>query len=146
MKLTFFFLLLCQMAIFARSNHDQQMEKIRYLIGQYAAARETQDGSLLKKILTEDIDQLVSNGQWRNGIGEAISGMQASTQSNPGTRSLVVDKIKFLSEDVAIVDCRYIIVSSEATKREMWSSFSVVKKNDSWKIAAIRNMSPSAGN
>lgn len=146
MKLTFLILLVFPIAVFAQSNSGQDTEKIKFLIAEYSSARETQDSILLRKILTEDIDQLVSNGQWRIGLAEATAGMQTSTRSNPGTRSLEVEKIKFLSEDVALVDCRYIITSPNGSKREMWSSFSVVKTGENWRISAIRNMNPSAGN
>jgi uncharacterized protein (TIGR02246 family) len=143
MKLSFLIMLIFPFAVFAQSNTGQGTEKIKFLISQYAEARETQDSTLLRSLLTEDIDQLVSNGQWRSGIKEAIAGMQTSTRSNPGTRELAVDKIKFLSEDVALVDCRYIITNPNGSKREMWSSFSVIKAGDTWRISAIRNMSPS---
>jgi uncharacterized protein (TIGR02246 family) len=143
MKLSFLILLVFPIAVFAQSNSGPDTEKIKFLIAQYSSARETQDSILLRKILTEDIDQLVSNGQWRIGLAEATAGMQTSTRSNPGTRQLTVDKIKFLSRDVALVDCRYVIANPSGTKREMWSSFSVIKAGDKWRISAIRNMNPS---
>ena len=130
---------------FAQITADQKEEalKIHHLIGEYSKARETQDVELLKKILMEDVDQLVSSGEWRNGIEAAIQGMQNSTQSNPGTRTLEVEKIKFLADNIALVDCRYIIKSGGET-RNMWSSFTVVFHKTHWKISAIRNMNPSS--
>jgi hypothetical protein len=47
------------------------------------AGRETRDTILLKKILTTDIDQLVSTGEWRAGIGTAIEDMPRSSASSP---------------------------------------------------------------
>lgn len=44
----------------------------------------------------------------------------------------------------ALVDCRYEIQNPDSTSRKMWSSFIVVIEEKSWKIAAIRNMLPSA--
>ncbi|GMQ29222.1 DUF4440 domain-containing protein [Algoriphagus confluentis] len=124
------------------SDQKDNALKIHHLIGEYSKARETQDTVLLKKILTEDMDQLVSSGEWRNGISEAIQGMLSSTQSNPGTRTLEVEKIKFLSDEIALVDCRYFIQNPNGEQRKMWSSFVVIWKKKEWKIAAIRNMSP----
>mgnify|MGYP005750984135 CR=1 FL=1 len=125
-----------------KSGQKDDALKIHHLINQYSEAREKQDTDLLKSILTEDIDQLVSSGEWRNGISEAIQGMQSSSQSNPGTRTLEVEKIKFLSDEIALVDCRYVIQNPNGNKRNMWSSFIVVWKRNEWKIAAIRNMNP----
>jgi uncharacterized protein (TIGR02246 family) len=146
MKLYFLILLVFPLAVLAQTNSEQDTEKIKFLISQYAEARENQDSTLLKNLMTDDIDQLVSNGQWRSGIREAVAGMQTSTQSNPGSRKLDVEKIKFLGDEVALADCRYIIIDPKGSRREMWSSFSVIKKGDVWKISAIRNMDPSRGN
>lgn len=120
----------------------EEAPKIHQLIGDYSKARETKDTILLKEILTEDIDQLVSNGEWRNGIRAAIHGMMQSSTTNPGTRTLEVEKIKFLSDEIALVDCRYIIKNPDGSERNLWSSFTTVFVKKRWKISAIRNMNP----
>jgi uncharacterized protein (TIGR02246 family) len=112
------------------------------LIDNYSLARENKDTVLLKSILTNDIDQLVSNGEWRYGIDEAVQGMQRSSQSNPGSRTLTVEKIRFLDQKNAIADARYEIKNADGTSRKMWSTFVVVNQKGRWKIAAIRNMLP----
>lgn len=123
------------------SAHDQ--EKILALIADYSKARETQDTLLLKSILTSEVDQLVSSGEWRTGIKEAMAGMQRSTVNNPGQRRLKVEKSRLLNETCAIVDARYEIIGEKAvTSRSMWSTFLVVKEGENWKIAGIRNMLP----
>lgn len=115
---------------------------IRQLIDYYTQARENKDTVLLIRILTEDIDQLVSTGEWRTGIRVAIEGMMRSSNANPGTRTLTVDKIRYLTDQSALADCRYEIRNPDGTERKMWSSFAVLKEKDRWKIAAIRNMLP----
>lgn len=119
-----------------------QQEDIVRLIDQYSQARETKDTMLLKKILMTDIDQLVSTGEWRSGIDAALEGMMKSSSSNPGSRTLTIDKIHLLTATSAIVDCRYEIANTEGEIRKMWSSFIMVKEKGVWKIAAIRNMLP----
>jgi len=101
------------------------------------------DTVLLDQILTEDVDQLVSSGIWRNGKEESVKGMLRSSTSNPGDRKLTVEKIRFLSKDVALVDAKYEIINEEIVVRKMWSAFLVQKLEKEWKIAAIRNMLPS---
>ncbi|GAB3234628.1 YybH family protein [Algoriphagus aestuariicola] len=120
----------------------EEVTKIHQLIDQYSKARETRDTVLLKEILTEDVDQLVSSGEWRNGIRAAISGMMQSSAANPGSRTLEIEKIKFLTIEAVLVDCRYIIKGPSGEQRNMWSSFTVVFDKDRWKISAIRNMNP----
>lgn len=118
-------------------------QEIYALIAAYSLARETQDSLLLKRILTEDIDQLVSSGEWRKGIGEALQGMRRSSEANPGTRTLTVEHLRFLGSKCAIADARYEIRNSQGTTRRMWSTFVVVRHQGRWKITAIRNMLPS---
>ena len=43
---------------------DKQKKDITALIDKYSLARENKDTVLLKAILTTDVDQLVSTGEW----------------------------------------------------------------------------------
>ncbi len=121
---------------------SDQQKSIAALIDRYSEARENRDTTLLKNILTADIDQLVSTGEWRTGIGAAVEGMLKSSASSTGTRTLTINSTRMLTSTTAIVDCRYEITNSNHTTRKMWSSFIVVAEKDGWKITAIRNMLP----
>lgn len=121
---------------------DRVKRKVVALIAEYAQARDNKDTTLLKQILADDIDQLVSTGEWRSGIRAAVEGMMASSVSNPGDRTLVVDKIKLINPHSVIADCRYEIKNPDGTARRMWSSFILVEDKGTWKISAIRNMLP----
>lgn len=125
-----------------RTLEDNQRKEIDLLIDKYSQARENKDTVLLKSILTNDIDQLVSTGEWRDGIRSSVKGMLRSSASSPGTRTLVIDKIRLLASGCAIVDCKYEIQNADGTPRKMWSSFIVVSDKKTWKISAIRNMLP----
>ncbi len=125
---------------------NQQRKAITDLIDQYAQARERSDTVLLKAILTPDIDQLVSTGEWREGIRSAIEGMLRSSANSPGTRTLSVAKIQKLNSTTAIVDCRYEIQNTNGSTRKMWSTFIVVMDKKAWKIRSIRNMLPAPNN
>ena len=121
---------------------DKHRKAISSLIDQYSEAREKKDTVLLKRILTSDIDQLVSTGEWRNGMSSSVKGMLNSSAGSPGTRTLTVDKMRLFSPSVAIVDCKYEIQNQDGTVRKMWSTFVVVSEKGVWKISAIRNMLP----
>lgn len=122
---------------------EKQQNAITHLIDQYSEAREKIDTNLLKSILTTDIDQLVSNGEWRKGIASAVAGMVKSSATQPGTRTLKVESIKMLNSTTAIADCRYEITNTDGSIRKMWSAFIVVNEKGKWKISGIRNMLPS---
>jgi len=121
-----------------------QSDAITRVINQYSAAREKSDTLLLKKILTTQVDQLVSSGEWRYGIAAAVEGMLKSTAGNPGTRTLTVENIRLLNPTTALVDCQYRIQQSNGNLRNMWSSFILVYFQRQWKISAIRNMLPTS--
>src|SRR5687768_17067682 len=123
---------------------EKQRKDISTLIDQYSQARENKDTVLLKKILTPDIDQLVSNGEWRTGMKSAVQGMLRSSAATPGTRTLTIDKIRLLNLNCAVVDCKYEIQNADGTPRKMWSTFIVVSDKEVWKISGIRNMLPAA--
>ena len=132
--------------LYGQSNtaDERQQKAITSLIDQYSEAREKMDTVLLKTILTPDVDQLVSTGEWRNGIDASVQGMLKSSTNSPGTRTLRVEKIKMFNPNSAIVDCRYEIQNTDGSTRKMWSSFIVVADKGKWKISAIRNMLPSS--
>jgi len=121
---------------------EKNRQAIYDLVNQYSLARERKDTILLKSILTPDIDQLVSSGEWRNGIKVAVQGMLRSSESNSGSRKITVDKVKFLNQGSAIADARYEIQNPDGSVRKMWSAFIVVYSGERWKISAIRNMLP----
>lgn len=124
-------------------SHDEKQRKdIYFVIDKYSLAREKRDTILLKSILTPDVDQLVSTGEWRNGIDASVKGMLHSSANNPGTRTLTIEKIRFLNSNNAIVDCKYELQDPGSTTRKMWSTFIVVSNQGVWKISAIRNMLP----
>jgi len=121
----------------------RQNQAIYNLIDAYSHARENQDTTLLRSILTVDVDQLVSTGEWRDGIESSLAGMMRSTASNPGgTRTLKVERLRFIGPRSAIADARYVIENPDGTKREMWSTFVVANVKGKWLITAIRNMLP----
>ncbi|HEV8273485.1 MAG TPA: hypothetical protein VGQ04_19360 [Chitinophagaceae bacterium] len=122
--------------------NDDQRKAITSLIDQYSEAREKSDTVLLKNILTNDVDQLVSTGEWRNGISAAVQGMLKSSANSPGTRTLKIENIRMFNLNSAIVDCRYEIQNTDGSIRKMWSTFLVVTEKKKWKISAIRNMLP----
>jgi uncharacterized protein (TIGR02246 family) len=121
---------------------DDKTKAIYQLVDNYSLARENRDTILLKKILTEDIDQLVSTGEWRYGLQSAVKGMLESSATTPGIRTLRVERVRFLGKHIALADARYDIRNDDGTVRSMWSSFAAVRENGTWKISAIRNMLP----
>ena len=120
--------------------NNVQEAKIYSLIEKYVQATENIDTVLLKSILNDDIDQLVSSGEWRIGKSESLEGMKRSSNSNPGKRTIKVEKIRLIHPECGIADARYEIQNQDGTVRKMWSTFILLNEGGTWKISAIRNM------
>ena len=146
MKKIFLFILFNLIAtVFVNAQevtNNIEKQEIQILIDKYVEARENIDSELLESILSSDIDQLVSSGTWRYGKEESMKGMLQSSLNNPGSRKVIVEKIRFVSPESAIVDARYEIYNTNGSVRKMWSTFIVANYEGIWKISAIRNMLP----
>lgn len=119
---------------------------VRELVSAYVEAREQRDSTRLASLLAPDADQLVSSGEWRNGLDELVRGMLASSERNTGTRTIEVETVRFIAPGVAIANGRYEIAGAQAGQsRRMWSTFVMTRHNGAWRIQAIRNMLPSRG-
>jgi hypothetical protein len=68
-----------------------------------------------------------------------VTGTAESTKQNPGDRSIDVQALRFVSPDVAIADGWYNIAGS-AQKR--WTTMVFRREAGTWRIAAVRNMTP----
>jgi uncharacterized protein (TIGR02246 family) len=117
---------------------------VRAIVRRYVDGREAGDPKAVAALFTADADQLVSSGEWRLGRDNVVTGSLASSAQGGGTRRIEVERVRFVSRDVAIADGRYSITGLEAGDRRMWSTFVMVKEAGEWRIAAIRNMLPAA--
>lgn len=118
---------------------------VREVVRKYVDAREHIDPKATEALFTADADQLVSTGEWRKGRAEVVKGSMASSQRSGGTRTIVVESVRFVRADVAIADGRYEIAgTAESAARKMWTTIVLARASDGWRITAIRNMLPAA--
>jgi uncharacterized protein (TIGR02246 family) len=118
---------------------------VRAVVQKYVDAREAKDPKAIEELLTDDADQLVSDGTWRKGRDALVRGMLDSSKKNPARRSITVESVRFLTADVALADGRYTQKGQAGGNgREMWTAITLKRGPDGWRIAAIRNMLPSA--
>ncbi len=118
---------------------------IRAAIQAFLDTREANDAAALGALLTEDVDQQQTSGNVRRGREAVVTGSLATQQSTGGRRTITVDSLRFVSADVAIADGRYDSVGrADGTDQRMLTSMVLRREGGAWKIAAIRNMLPSA--
>jgi uncharacterized protein (TIGR02246 family) len=130
-------------AIAGQRDERDHEPQIRRVIQQYVDAREARDPRAIEPLFTPDADQLVSDGTWRRGRAQLVSGMLESSRKNPAKRIISVQSVRLLAPDVAVADGRYTQAAREGGKdREMWTAIILKRGSDGWRIAAIRNMLP----
>ena len=112
---------------------------VRALIERYVSARDARDGAALAELFTADADQYTTTGDWRRGRARMLPGMAESSRQNPGSRGIEVQAVRFLTPDVALADGTYRIVGSDLPR---WTTIVLTRDAGTWRIAAIRNMTP----
>jgi uncharacterized protein (TIGR02246 family) len=127
----------------ARTPSDEPA--IRAIVQKYMDARDRQDAASLESLFTGDADQLVSSGEWRKGRDAVVKGTLASSRNTGGQRTITVESVRFLSNEVALADGRYELAGlAGGQTRKMWTTLLVTRTSGTWRIAAIRNMLPAA--
>lgn len=117
---------------------------VREIVARYVDARDRRDAAALAALFTADADQFTTSGEWRRGRDAVVKGGLASSQRNPGARSITVESVRFIAPGVAIADGGYAIQSGADAARPMWTTIVVTQGPQGWRIAAIRNALPSA--
>lgn len=118
---------------------------VRDLVQRYVDARERRDPAALAALFTADADQFTTSGDWRKGRDAIVKGGLASSQQNPGTRTITVETVRFIAPGVAIADGPYAIKNpADASARPMWTTLVLTRTPDGWRLAAIRNALPAA--
>ena len=116
---------------------------VRTVVRNYVNARELRDPAAIEALFTADADQHTTGGEWRRGRAEVVQGTLESSKRNPGTRTITVSSVRFITPDVAIADGPYEI-GSGGNVRRMWTTIVLTRERDGWRIAAIRNAVPTS--
>ncbi len=118
---------------------------VREIVSKYVDARERIDPTAVEALFMSDADQLVSSGEWRRGREAVVRGTMESSRSTGGRRSITVESVRFITTEVAIADGRYELTAlAGGATRQMWTTLVLKRTESGWRIAAIRNMLPTA--
>ena len=128
------------------SNRAADEKAIRTLIQAFLDTRDKNDAAGLAALLTPDVDQQQTSGNVRKGRDAVVSGSLGTQRETGGTRTITVDALRFVSDDVAIADGRYDSLGrADGTDQHMLTSMVLRREAGGWKIAAIRNSLPAPG-
>ena len=125
----------------ATSDAAGDEKAVRDLVQRYVDARDKRDATALAALFTADADQFTTSGEWRRGRDAIVAGALASSQRNPGARTIAVETVRFIAPDIALADGGYTIAGGDAA-RPMWTTILARREAGGWRIAAIRNALP----
>jgi len=134
--------LLASTGLAAQTPASTDEAAVREVVRRYVNARELKDPAAIGALFTADADQHTTSGEWRRGRAQIVPGTLESSKRNPGTRTITVQTVRFITPDVAIADGPYEITGAGGT-RKMWATIVLKREGGDWRIAAIRNMLPS---
>ena len=128
----------------AQAANPADEKAVREIVQRYVDARERRDAAALEAVFTADADQFTTSGEWRRGRDAVVKGGLTSSQRNPGTRTITIKTVRFVTADVAIADGPYGIRGAGSAERAMWTTVVMRRTPDGWRIAAIRNALPAS--
>lgn len=124
-------------------NRTVDEAAIKALIQAFLDTREANDAAALGALMTPDVDQRQTSGNMRIGREAVVAGSLATQRETGGKRTITVDSLRFISDDVALADGRYDSIGrADGTDQRMLTSMVLRREAGGWKIAAIRNMLP----
>ena len=134
-----------QAAVAQSADRAADEKAIKAVIQAFLDKRDANDAAGLSALLTADADQQQTSGDRRSGRDAVVKGSLSTQQSTGGKRTIAVDSIRFVAADVALADGRYDSVGrADGSDLHMLTSIVLRREAGAWKIAAIRNMLPSA--
>lgn len=114
---------------------------IREVTQAFITTRDDNDEAGLRALLTAAVDQGLTSGSIRSGRDAVVSGALDMTRGTGGTRSIKLDTIRFLGDDVAIANGRYNSLGrSDGADLRMQTTMVFWRVDGNWLIDAIRNV------
>jgi uncharacterized protein (TIGR02246 family) len=118
---------------------------IKAVVQAFLDTREANDTAGLSALLSADVDQQQTSGNVRRGRDAVVAGIMQTQRDTGGKRTIAVESLRFLTDDVAIADGRYLSVGrADGTDQLMLTAMVMRREAGTWKIAAIRNLRPPA--
>ena len=136
------FLFAASVAAFAQEATDKAADEaaIRHVTSEFILRRENDDEAGLRALLTPTCDQRLTSGRIRSGRDAVVQGALEATRRTGGKRSIVLESIRFLGDDVAIANGSYDSMGrNDGTDLHMQTTMVFVRVDGEWRIDAIRN-------
>jgi len=141
--LLLFMLVTASVTAVAENAPDRSADEsaIKRITQEFMSLRDSGDEAALRALLTAACDQRLTSGSMRSGRDAVVSGSLDSTRSRGGERSITLEAIRFLGDDVALANGRYDSTGrNDGTDLYMRTTMIFWRVDGEWRIDAIRNV------
>ncbi len=138
-----FILVIASVTAVAGNAPDRSEDEaaIRQVTQDFISLRDSGDEAALRTLLTAACDQRLTSGRMRSGRDAVVSGSLDSTRSRGGKRSITLEAIRLLGDDVALANGSYDSTGrSDGTDLYMRTTMVFWRVDGEWRIDAIRNV------